>query len=289
MYISVIPLARSQSRSPSTYFVWDDFSEMLQVGYLIEIPLGNSLVLGIVSELDIMPPHHIETQDIRSIVRIIATVALLSPDMIAVIFALSERYFLLIHKVASFFLPTPLLSRLDKKNYLLQNAIPETHTPDTTVIEIHHYIDTVFSPKDIIPYLHSSTIFVFPDDIFLGFFQKTLSEYTWLSIGICPNDTTPTRRSAFWIDIFEKKYDIIFWTRRILYYNLRAYHTIIYIEDAFSQEQYSYPTKIQNLDIVKYISQTRINDIIIISSSPTIALLSLFPRAQIISKRTHQP
>jgi hypothetical protein len=116
--------------------------------------------------------------------------------------SLAERYFLLIHKVVSLFLPAPLLARLDKKNYILTSLTPERIIPKKR--EIHHFMNTIFSKMDRGKYLESGTVFIFPDDIFLSIFSGEI-DTTPLStnIGILQHHATPTKRSSFWMDTYE--------------------------------------------------------------------------------------
>jgi primosomal protein N' len=145
--------------------------------------------------------------------------------------------------------------------------------------EIHHYIDSIFSPSDIGQYLIPWSVFIFPDDILLSIFQESQKDHG--DIGVFPIDLTPAKRVKSWIDTYEAKYTIIFWTRRILYYNLSVYDHIFYIEDAFATEQYSYPTKIQNLDILKSLERGGRHNIKIISSTPSLQTLAYFQNGKI--------
>lgn len=296
MYISVIPLRHSQSKRPYTYFVWEVWHESIVLGGIVEIPIGKHTVSGIVAEVGITLPADLTIEDIRAIVCVIASIEIMSPSLISMIVSIADRYFLLIHKVASMCLPAPLLSRLDKKNYILSRpprfqdskilSVQPSNLPtlkrSTT---IHHYIDSIFSPSDIESYIIPGSVFIFPDDILLSIFMRSLETSIQEKIWIFPTDLTPTRRVGSWIDTYEKRYDIIFWTRRLLYYNLHAYDHIIYIEDAFGTEQYSYPIRIQHLDILKAIEYTDSHDITIVSSTPTLSLFATFPKRAIISKR----
>ncbi len=280
MYISVIPFSRSQSRYASTYFVGPEWRESITVGGLVEVPLGSALVEWLITQRDIFIPHHMRHEDMKPIVRVISSLALISEEMISMIEGITMRYFFLIHKVIWLFLPTPLLTRLDKKNYVLSSSPDSEDKVYPPVHEIHHFVDHIFSPKDVVSYLDDGTVFIFPDDIFLSLFSAAYGD---ADISILPNDATSTRRAQAWIDIYEKKHDIIFWTRRILYYNLARYRRIIYIEDAFALEQYSYPTTLKNLDILRAFSESHQHDIIIVSSTPTLNLLSLFSDFSLIS------
>lgn len=274
MYISVIPLRHSLSRYPYTYFVGEDWREDISPGYLVEIPLGKNMIEGIVAAIDIPIPETLESSDIRAIIRVIAGVEIIAQYTIEMILWIAEKYFLPIHKVASMFLPAPLLTKLDKKNYILEKNLEEN--PPPWISRIHHYIDSIFCPEDISRYLIPGSVLIFPDDILLSLFAKSIPESIMPHVAHVPTDLTSTKRVSAWIDAYMKKYSIIFWTRRILYYNLSAYSHIVYIEDTFGTEQYQYPIKIQNLDILKALENTNKHSITIVSSSPGLMTLAYF-------------
>lgn len=126
---------------------------------------------------------------------------------------IADRYFLLIHKVASMFLPAPLLTRLDKKNYIFESP-PLREYPSEKIqgntTEIHHYVDSIFQKEDIHAYIKPRTAFIFPDDILLSLFAEKREVYTDEDIALLPTDLTPARRVAAWIDSYSGKYSIIF-------------------------------------------------------------------------------
>jgi primosomal protein N' len=140
----------------------------LKQGYLVEIPLGKNIVEGIIASVDTEIPENIIKEDIRAIIRVIASIEIIDAYMISMIEAIAHRYFLPIHKVASMFLPAPLLSRLDKKNYLLESPLKEEFSKKN--ITIHHFIDSIFSTRSLEKYLKPGTIILLPDDIFLSIF-----------------------------------------------------------------------------------------------------------------------
>ena len=284
MYISVIPLRHSLSKRPYIYFAPEAWHDVIHVGSLIEIPIGKHIVTGIVAKIDV-PSWDIVPEDIKSIIRVIASIELIEPYMISMIEDIADHYFLPIHKVASMFLPAPLLTRLDKKNYLLDRPESQKQILWDKALEIHHYIDAIFQREDIITYMKPGTVFVFPDDIMLSLFFASLEEKKRESIQLIPNDLTPARRVWSWIEIYSRKHDIIFWTRRILYYNLSQYENIIYIEDALGTEQYTYPIKIQNLDILQALQKSKTHSIILISSTPSLMTLSYFRQSRMTTIR----
>ncbi len=288
MYISVIPLRHSLSKYPYIYFAPEIWHDALGIGHLIEIPIGKHIVEWIVAKIDISPSETIDPSDIKSIIRVIASIEIIAPYMISMIEEIADRYFLLIHKVASMFLPAPLLTRLDKKNYIFESP-PLREYPSEKIqgntTEIHHYVDSIFQKEDIHAYIKPRTAFIFPDDILLSLFAEKREVYTDEDIALLPTDLTPARRVAAWIDSYSGKYSIIFWTRRLLYYNLSQYENIIYIEDAFCTEQYTYPIKIQNLDILKALDHAGKHTITLVSSTPSLMTLSYFQKSKIIPYR----
>lgn len=87
----------------------------------MEIPLGKSVEYGlIVGREYTVPEEHI---DVRTIARIITSRAVIAPYQIAMILSLARRYMLPIHRVLGFFLPRPIMNRLEKYGY--ETLIPE--------------------------------------------------------------------------------------------------------------------------------------------------------------------
>ena len=288
MYISVIPLRHSLSKHPYVYFVPEIWYDTLALGYLVEVPIGKHIVEWIVAKINISPWEKIDPSDIKSIICVIASLEIIAPYMISMIEEIADRYFLLIHKVASMFLPAPLLARLDKKNYILSDTPVKAQIKKEALprkIEIHHYIDSIFRREDISAYMKPKTVFIFPDDILLALFSAKKEDDHERDISLIPTELTPARRVGAWIDTYNGKYSIIFWTRRLLYYNLCKYEHIIYIEDSFATEQYTYPIKIQNLDILRALDTTRSHTITLISSTLSLMTLSYFRGNTIISHR----
>jgi hypothetical protein len=163
---------------------------------------------AIVSEVNIVVPEGLAVEDIRAIIRVTASVEIVAHYMIEMITGIADRYFLLIHKVASQFLPAPLLSKLDKKNYIIEK--PRTEEAKIIQNEIHHYIDSIFSTSDLRDYLVPGTVLIFPDDIMLRFFEKAIPSDMKEGVGVFPINLTPAKRVRSWIESYEKKYDIIF-------------------------------------------------------------------------------
>lgn len=168
MYISVIPFSHTTSLEPFTYFVHADWQEQMQVGCLVEIPFGNNIEQGIVSEiLDEIPPS-IDIETLRPVISVVASISLLEEYQISMIFAMSRKYFIPLHKVLRIFLPAPLLSRLDKKNYIIETNTNIQELAETRQkYQIHHYSNHAFSTSDMTKYLQPGSVFLFPDDFFL--------------------------------------------------------------------------------------------------------------------------
>lgn len=114
MHISIIPTSHSINTTPLTYHVGDVFREQVQIGSLTEIPLGKNIEYGVVAGFTETTP---ENYEIKSIVQVICNTPLLAPYQIEVILKISKRYMIPIHRVLGFFLPRPVLARLEKNNF----------------------------------------------------------------------------------------------------------------------------------------------------------------------------
>lgn len=70
----------------------------------------------------------------------------------------------------------------------------------------------IISPEKISPFLKENLVIILPDDILLDRFQKFFieNESIWREkIAFYPAETTETRRSQTFIDIYNKKSEII--------------------------------------------------------------------------------
>lgn len=283
MFISVIPLGKSLSRFPSLYRVETPWDTQITRWWLVEIPLWTSLVDAIVYETNIDPDGDLDGK-IRPIVRVISKHAFLDSASLSVITDLARLYYLPIHKIALMFMPRSLLNWLDTKNYLLPEWRKATEYYWNGSITIHHALKKNISIQHLEPFLKKNTLFVFPDTSLLDrFYQKLTpdqkSHITRITLG-----WTPKKKRDIWVDITTGKYDIIFWTRRILYYNLSHYQNIIYLEDAFIAEQFHYPIRIRSIDIIGSLVETGGKQVHILTSSPTFLTLSKFRGAKLISE-----
>lgn len=284
MYIAVIPLARSLHPRPYTYFVTPTWSDQIVIGGMVEISIWSAVEKWIIASIEKIPPSDVPLDAIKPIISVISSIPLISPYILTAILSIASRYSLPIHKALALFFPVPLQSRLDKKNYLLEVDLWRKDALRHPTYQILNYLDTIFSPSHIGEFLREDTVLIFPDDMFLSSFEDAIDVYiekmkwenTTLTYTKLYAESTPTRRSQSWIDVYEKKYQIIVWTRRLLYYNLEKYKNIIYIEDAFGMEYYQYPTLIKNLDILRYVADSHNFNITIISSSPTLSLFANF-------------
>lgn len=272
MLLSVIPLKHSLSTEPFMYSVSDTWKDHIRVGSLVEVPIGKHIDLGIISEILWEHPQAREEYfEIKPLMAVISETPLLTQEMIRVILQISKKYYIPIHKIISLFLPAPLLSRLDKKNYQLENQ-ERIRTGNTPIREIHHFMHHIFTTKDMDTYMEKGDIFCFPDDLFVLSFFPENKENTAMLL----NESTPTKKSQTWMDIYNGKKDIIIWTRRILYYNIQKYRRIIYIEDSFGSEQFQYPTRLRTLDILRALADESDIDITIITSTPSLSLFADF-------------
>ncbi|MDD2917197.1 MAG: hypothetical protein PHH70_05110, partial [Candidatus Gracilibacteria bacterium] len=139
MFIEVIPFGGSIDDGGLTYFARDELAESIRIGCLVEVPFRNALDYAIVTNL--VPPllqkgdtcvkmgsenpgmgmeekeGRDEAENIRSIVRIITPLPLLSPYQIRTIFACASYYFVHTHHILSLFLPKTIVKYLEKRDF----------------------------------------------------------------------------------------------------------------------------------------------------------------------------
>ncbi len=163
------------------------------------------------------PPNDISLESIKPILSVISSIPILPQYILTTILTIATRYSLPIHKALALFFPVPLQSRLDKKNYLLKNYSADETITNSPQLRILNFVDTIFNPFNIGDFLKEDTVIIFPDDMFLSSFKDTIDIYLEEMKGEDSSltnmklyaESTPTRRSQGWIDIYEKKYKII--------------------------------------------------------------------------------
>ncbi len=280
MYLSIIPFSHSIRTTPLTYVWGDIFSENDVIPWsIVEIPLGKGKEYGLVVGIeDTVPEEHIE---VRAIDRIITKRAIIAHYQIGMILSLARRYMLPLHRVLGFFLPRPVINRLEKYGYesLISEDTSEMGHPGA-VKNLIFFSNTSITPEVLTPYLTPKTIVICPDDFSLESYRSFFESDTTLFIS---SDTTDTRRAKAWIDIRNGKYEQIFWSRRLLYYNMAAYSHIIYLEDALGKEYFHYPSRIHYLDVLLALEKHGQFSLDLLTSVPLLSTLSRFKHFDLLT------
>ena len=272
MFVDIIPSEHSIGIHPLTYSVPGDFDGKIIPGCIVEIPVRNDSEYGIVIGFREYPP---ENTSIREVIRIVTPKEILSPYQIALILEISTKYLIPIHRVLGFFLSKWVIKRLEKKSYEQINeekiSKPIHEDLKNTLIIIRN---TIITWKILEKHIQEWTIIICPDDFTLYRLRNEL----WIrdDIFYTPNESTETKKAQWWIDIRNKKYKIIVWNRKLLYYNLSAYSHILYLEDAFWREYFHYPIRIEYIDIFDMIDKQCRFWMSIISSVPRISTIHRF-------------
>jgi primosomal protein N' len=271
MFIEVIPQSHSISTRPLTYSVGDVLCWNIFIGSLIRIPLGKQEILGIVAHIDTSHPG---VSEVREVIDCVSIRPILAPYQIKLIEKIAQKYMLPIHRVLQWFFPRPIELRLEKRGFDLLPC-PDEY-PDKIEWDIGKLLllrDRIIDHIVIGKYLQNMQVIIAPDDFLLYSLEPYFSDDQTLFL---TSDFSDTKRAKAWIDIANGKFVRIFWTRKILYYNLQAYSQILYLEDAFSREYFHFPTRIQYLDILSFLDQAHQFHIHILSSSPFLKTLSMF-------------
>ena len=264
----------------------------LRIWQIVEIPYGNKLENGIVTEIHIECPIDQASEAymrIKAINRIITEKTLLAPYQIEMIIAIAKRYMLPVHRVLAIFLSRPILTRLERKEYeQLENPTPQsTNLPIyQSTNHIHIVQDNIVTPSLVATYTQSwPTVVILPDDYAMLPYRAYYQDRD--DVLFVSSDMTDIRRAQAWIDIANGRFQIIYWTRRIIYYNLVRYTNILYIEDALGPDYWHYPIRIDYSDILHIFATVNPDrDITILTSVPTLATLTHFRHYPITNIRT---
>lgn len=260
----------------------------LQIGQIVEIPYGNKLENGIVAEIYTECPID-ETSEaymrIKAMNRIVTDKILLAPYQIDMITQISARYMIPIHRVLAIFLTRPILSRLERKDYE-QIEEKEIVTQKKGLGLIHIVQDTIVTPTLVDTYTKSwPTVVILPDDYAMMPYRAYYQDRA--DVLFVSSDMTDVRRAQAWIDIVNGKFSIIYWTRRIIYYNLARYANIIYVEDALGPDYWHYPIRIDYGEILHIFAKMNPDrDITILTSVPTLTTLTHLRHYQIANIQT---
>jgi primosomal protein N' len=279
MYLSIIPFSHSIGTSPLTYVWGDIFSDDIPIGSIAMIPLGKWQELWLIVWIS---EENLEMrEDIRTILQVITKRTVIAPYQIDMILFLSRRYMLPIHRVLGFFLTQPTLKRLEKYGYdILSETTQASQLSSLWKKELIFFSETTITSDILRPYLWEKTIIICPDDFSLENYRKDFeNEHTFFF----STDLTDTRKAKAWIDIRNGKYTQIFWSRRLLYYNLAHYTHIIYLEDAFGKEYFHYPSRIHYLDVLFSLERTEHMNVSILTSVPLLTTLSQAKHFNIIN------
>ncbi len=282
MFFAVIPFSHSIGVEPLIYHGGEIQESLVQVGSVVEIPYGKNIEFWIIS--DIYEDSPIDTQSesferIKTIHRIVTEKQLLDIYQIQLILKITKKYMIPIHRILGIFLPRPVLSRLEKKNYEQLMDIPKKLGASQKQEAPHHSLhivsDSIVTPDLVEQYISWPTVVILPDDFAMIPYEKAFWDDK--NILFLKNDMTDTKKAQAWIDIRNWVFPIIYWTRKIIYYNLAYYSTILYIEDSLGPDYWHYPIKIQYNDILHiFMENNPYHSVQVITSVPTLMTLNRF-------------
>jgi primosomal protein N' len=248
---------------------------------VVTIPYGSRIEHGLIAELHEVSPIDTESEAyarIKSVISVVTMKPLLAPYQITMILSLAQRYMLPIHRVLQIWLTRPVLSRLEKKQY---SQIDKTSDWPLTIDNwqfIHTLTllkDGIVTPELVESMISDRTVVILPDGYAMMPYRLRYADRD--DILFVHEDMTDIRRAQAWIDISNGLFPIIYWTRRILLYNLERYDHIIYVEDTLGSDYWHYPIHIDYLDILRMLANARPPlRISIVTSTPRLTTLSLF-------------
>jgi primosomal protein N' len=200
MYLLIIPQSHSIGIHPLTYNFEGILGIDVHIGSLVEITVGKFVEYGVVAGSH--EGDHGIIGEIKSIEQIISLRPILAPYQIELIISLSHRYLLPIHRVFSFILTRPVITRLSKKNFEnLENPPPYTQKESRTNRLILSH-DSIITPEILLSYMTPRTVVVCPDDFSMEAYRLLSTPDT---LYLDP-DMTDTRRAQAWIDLASGKY-----------------------------------------------------------------------------------
>lgn len=178
----------------------------IAVGQMVEIPLRDALVYGIVAHLTQISSH-VDISEIKEIRAISIATPLLHAQQIQAMLRYAEKHAIHIHKVVSLFLPAPVRNRVLKYGLEIGDTVVPQEAP-----RAYKLPELIFFPsseqvlQETAKLLEQPGIAVIsPSDIFT---EKILEICTKSreELGIFDARMTETARSKFWIQMLSKKF-----------------------------------------------------------------------------------
>ncbi|MDD3120393.1 MAG: hypothetical protein PHF46_03235 [Candidatus Gracilibacteria bacterium] len=282
MLAEIIPLDISIDNEGFIYSIPDEILPYLKIGSLVEIPLKYKSSYGIVAKLNV---ENVRNFEIRDILNVTCSTSLLSDYQIETIYSLSSKYFINIHKVLSLFLPKFVIKNLERKSFLditeeKEKIIFKPNLKIDLDLKLQKRNTLVFNQTglnnlDIIAKICTileDGIFIFQDNFVIEDFLLKYPSFKKNSI-ILKDKFTYTKKYKTFLEIYFKSHNFVFGTRQLLKQNFSKYKNIVYLEDSFYKNIYSYTHKYNNLEILDAISKNGNFNKIIVSSVPSIELM----------------
>lgn len=275
MIIKVIPLDISFDNNEGlSYFVQDSLKDMINIWGIVEFPIKNKLFSGVITSIW----DETYENEIKSISNVICSFPLISKYQINMIFALSKRYFLPLHKVLNLFLPKYIYNMLEKKSFEDVSDIeifPEDLTRSWS-INVFHLIN-----EDLYSYLSKTltndTVYIMSDDFAIDAFMNNYIKDKGKIIAF-KNSFTYTKKYKTFISILKKEKNILIWTRKILQYNLARFKRICFTEDFLVNNIYNQSEKYKCLDLLKLMAKNHNFNIDIVTDIPSIELINMIKK-----------
>lgn len=255
MYSIIVPFARSIDDKWFAYFVPPSLSKLVKIWQIVSIPFSGNVTEGVIIWLN--NDCEISSDKIRSIISIVVEKPLLSDIQVELIKYISERYFILIHKVVNLFIPWDVRKKLSNANF---DFLEKSDEYDYTLKQIRNltpaqekiykslknknkknilfhgitgswkteiYIELI---KDNLEKNKQSLILV-PEIILNSQISDRIKEVFWDRVIIINSNISSAKRTKYWNDIYRDKAKIIIGTRMALFYPYRSLKLIIIDEE----------------------------------------------------------
>jgi primosomal protein N' len=228
----VLPFDASQDSQGYTYLVPEHLASEIRIGQLVQVPLREHEVQGIVAGLSRIPGDA-DVSELKEVDAILQAMPLFQPEQVATMLRYAEKHAIHIHKVVALFLPAPIRNRILKyglepvgmvlpESEPSESPLPEPRSPQDSERDTDAVPNGRTNPPELCFFLDSERLveaarklletpgvaIIVPSDIFT---QKILAGFAGKpeSVGIFDSGMTETAKSKSWIDTLRKKYDSV--------------------------------------------------------------------------------
>ena len=295
MYCRVIPFQRTFDTYWLVYFVPEHILEDLKLYQVIEVPLKNSIEIGIILDIFENTPTWLNSEKIKSIIAIKDETIFLYPYQAKLIDFIANTYITPAHNALWVFFPRNLRGKIQKETLekvqpkIYEYPYKNTHTLSVNQAKSFESIVNSDNKKILFYGVTGSgktevyrelikknldtwkqTLLLIPEIILGNQIGERMQKVFWEDILVISSTVTEAKKTQYWVDIKSWNAKIIIGTRSALFYPYSNLGMVIVDEEHDQSYVSDSAPRYSSIDIVSEISNTLDIPIILASGTPSV-------------------